>query len=94
MIRLLDYIIAKCESLKEYLIMKSLPKATYDLKARNKSLKNWVNQWSQLFSWNRETKFYKVNKGDGNTAQPIPEWDKYPNLSYIDYPRLAILAGL
>ena len=55
---------------------------------------NWVNQWSQLFSWNRQTKFYKVNKGDGNTAQPIPEWDKYPNLSYIDYPRLANLAGL
>tara|TARA_R100000353_G_scaffold162711_1_gene122996 strand:- start:678 stop:830 length:153 start_codon:yes stop_codon:yes gene_type:complete len=44
MIRLLDYIIAKCESLKEYLIMKSLPKATYDLKAREKSLKKWVKQ--------------------------------------------------
>ncbi len=24
--------------------MKSLPKATYDLKARDKSLKNWVKQ--------------------------------------------------
>ena len=32
MIRLLDYIIAKCESFKKYLIMKSLPKETYDLK--------------------------------------------------------------
>tara|TARA_B100000424_G_scaffold139804_1_gene106222 strand:- start:321 stop:473 length:153 start_codon:yes stop_codon:yes gene_type:complete len=44
MIRLLDYIIAKCESLKEYLIMKSLPKATYDLKANKESLKKWVKQ--------------------------------------------------
>jgi len=36
----------------------------------------------------------KLIEGDGKTAQPIPEWDKYPNLSYIDYPRLANLAGL
>ena len=27
MIRLLDYIIAKCEELKEYLIVRSLPKS-------------------------------------------------------------------
>tara|TARA_A100001388_G_C28504211_1_gene373107 strand:+ start:63 stop:215 length:153 start_codon:yes stop_codon:yes gene_type:complete len=44
MIRLLDYIIAKCESLKEYLIMRSLPKATYNLKAKEESLKKWVKQ--------------------------------------------------
>ena len=37
MIRLLDYIIAKCESFKKYLIMKSLPKETYDLKAQKKA---------------------------------------------------------
>ena len=42
MIRLLDYIIAKCESFKKYLIMKSLLKETYDLKA--KEAKKWVNQ--------------------------------------------------
>ena len=55
---------------------------------------NWVNQWSQLFSWNRQTKFFKVNTGEGKTSQPISEWSKYPNLSYIDYPRLANLVGL
>ena len=44
MIRLLDYIIAKCESFKKYLIMKSLPKETYDLKARKEGLEKWVNQ--------------------------------------------------
>tara|TARA_B100001057_G_scaffold61906_1_gene55220 strand:- start:28 stop:861 length:834 start_codon:yes stop_codon:yes gene_type:complete len=55
---------------------------------------NWINQWSQLFSWNRQIKFYKVNPGNGKISEPISEWSKYPNLSYIDYPRLAILAGL
>ena len=55
---------------------------------------NWVNQWSQLFMWNPKIKFYKVNSGDGKTSQPISEWDKYQNLEYIDYPRLANLAGL
>ena len=44
MIRLLDYFIAKCESLKEYLIMRSLPKETYNLKAKEESLKKWVKQ--------------------------------------------------
>ena len=55
---------------------------------------NWINQWSQLFSWNRQIKFYKVNPDNGKISEPISEWSKYPNLSYIDYPRLAILAGL
>ena len=55
---------------------------------------NWINQWSQLFSWNRQIKFYKVNPDNGKISEPISEWNKYPNLSYIDYPRLAILAGL
>lgn len=55
---------------------------------------NWVNQWSQLFDWNKKIKFFKVNTGEGKTSQPISEWSKYPNLSYIDYPRLANLVGL
>ena len=44
MIRLLDYIISKCEKMREYLIMKQLPKACYDKKAKAESLKKWVNQ--------------------------------------------------
>ena len=55
---------------------------------------NWVNQWSTLFEQNKGIKFYKVNPGEGKVSDKIPEWEKYPNLSYIDYPRLAILAGL
>ena len=44
MIKILDYIILKCEKLKEYLIMRTLPKECYDQKARDKGLKKWVNQ--------------------------------------------------
>ena len=44
MIKILDYIILKCEKLREYLIMKQLPKACYDKKAKAESLKKWVNQ--------------------------------------------------
>ena len=44
MIKILDYIILKCEEFREYLIMRSLPKDCYDQKAKAESLKKWVNQ--------------------------------------------------
>ena len=44
MIKILDYIILKCEEFREYLIMRSLPIECYDEKARAKSLKKWANQ--------------------------------------------------
>jgi len=55
---------------------------------------NWVNQWATLFDRNKKTKFFKVNPDNGRVSEPIPEWSKYPNLSYTDYPRLAKLVGL
>ena len=55
---------------------------------------NWVNQWATLFDWNKDIKFIKVNPDTGRVSEPIKEWDKYPNLSYTDYPRLAKLVGL
>ena len=42
--KLLDKIVSWCESYKEYRIKKSLPKATYDEKAKREDLKKWVNE--------------------------------------------------
>ena len=40
---ILDNIINLCERYKEYKIKRSLPKATYDEKAKEDDLKKWVN---------------------------------------------------
>ena len=42
--KILDKIVSWCERYKEYKIKKSLPKATYDNKAREEGRKNWVKQ--------------------------------------------------
>ena len=41
--RMLDKIVSWCERYKEYKIKRSLPKSTYDDKAREEDLKKWVN---------------------------------------------------
>ena len=41
--KILDTIVSWCERYKEYRIKKSLPRATYDEKAREDDLKKWVN---------------------------------------------------
>ena len=41
--KILDTIVSWCERYKEYKIKRSLPKATYDDKAREYDLKKWVN---------------------------------------------------
>ena len=40
----LDLIVKWCEQYREYRIKRSLLKATYDKKAKNDSLKKWVNE--------------------------------------------------
>jgi len=42
--KILDKIVNWCERYKEYKIKRSLPKATYDNKAREVELKKWVSQ--------------------------------------------------
>ena len=42
--KLLNTIVRWCESYKEYRIKRSLPRATYDNKAREEGLKKWVKQ--------------------------------------------------
>jgi len=42
--KLLNTIVRWCESYKEYRIKRSLPRATYDEKARNAEVKKWANQ--------------------------------------------------
>jgi len=41
---ILDTIVDWCERYKNYKIKRSLPKATYDEKARKDELKKWVNE--------------------------------------------------
>ena len=41
--KILDTIVKWCERYKEYKIKRSLPKATYDEKAKEDDLKKWVN---------------------------------------------------
>ncbi len=41
---MLDKIIEWCERYKQYRIKRSLPRATYDKKVKNDSLKKWVNE--------------------------------------------------
>ena len=41
--RILDKIVSWWERYKEYKIMKSLPKATYNEQARKEDLNKWVN---------------------------------------------------
>ena len=42
--KFLDKVVEWCERYKEYRIKRSLPKETYDLEARRKGLKKWVNE--------------------------------------------------
>ena len=42
--KILDTIVDWCERYKEHKIKRSLPKATYDEKARKDGLKKWVDQ--------------------------------------------------
>ena len=42
--KMLDTIVRWCEQYKKYRIKKSLPKATYDEKAKREDLKKWVNE--------------------------------------------------
>ena len=42
--KILDTIVKWCECIKEYKIRKTLPKATYDSKAKQESLKKWVSE--------------------------------------------------
>jgi hypothetical protein len=42
--KFLDKIVEWCERYKEYRIKRSLPRATYDNKAREEGLKKWVKQ--------------------------------------------------
>ena len=42
--KILDTIVDWCERYKEYRIKRSLPRATYDNKAREEGLKKWVKQ--------------------------------------------------
>ena len=55
---------------------------------------NWINQWSTLFQWYSDVQFYKVNPENGTVSEPISEWSKYKNLSYINYPTLDKRLGL
>ena len=40
----LDLIVKWCEQYREYRIKRSLPRETWDLKAKQKGLKRWVKQ--------------------------------------------------
>ena len=42
--KFLDKIVEWCERYKEYRIKRSLPKATYDSKAKSAEVKKWVSQ--------------------------------------------------
>jgi len=42
--KILDTIVDWCERYKEYRFKRSLPKATWDLKSKEESLKKWVKQ--------------------------------------------------
>ena len=42
--KFLNTIVRWCESYKEHRIKRSLPRATYDEKARNAEVKKWANQ--------------------------------------------------
>ena len=42
--KILDTIVDWCERYKEYRFKRSLPKATWDLKSKDESLKKWVKQ--------------------------------------------------
>ena len=47
----LDLIVKWCEQYREYRIKRSLPKATYDKKAKNDRLKNWVNERENSYKY-------------------------------------------
>jgi len=54
---------------------------------------NWINQWFTLMDWNKNIKFYKVNKelDDKPTNQKITEWSKWEKdgrLTYITQAQL------
>ena len=42
--KILDKIVSWCESYKEYKIKRSLPRATYDSKAKAAEVKKWASQ--------------------------------------------------
>ena len=44
---------------------------------------NWIPQHKNTFDKFPDTQFYKVNKGEANTASEISEWSSCPNLKYI-----------
>jgi len=55
---------------------------------------NWIQQWSQVFMDNPDINFFKVNPNEGEVSQPIDEWRRFKNLSYINYPTLDKRLGL
>ena len=55
---------------------------------------NWIQQWSQVFMDNPDINFFKVNPDEGEVSQPINEWRRFKNLSYINYPTLDKRLGL
>ena len=60
MIRLLDYIITKCEEFKEYLIVRSLPKGESEVNGQRKmlnELKTLINNNDTDNTGNTNTKY-------------------------------------
>jgi len=52
---------------------------------------NWIRQWTTLFDWYPNIKFFKVNRfndGRDRVNGPITEWVSKKNLKYIDYSTL------
>ena len=54
---------------------------------------NWINQWYTLMDWNKDIKFYKVNKelDDKPTNKKIDTWNKWEKdgrLTYITQAQL------
>jgi len=47
--KILDKIVSWCERYKEYKIRKTLPKATYDIKEKQESLKKWVSEQDKSY---------------------------------------------
>ena len=48
---------------------------------------NWVGQWYDLFAWNQNIKFFKVNKSADNlpTNQPFKEWAEWADKKVLSY---------
>ena len=48
---------------------------------------NWVGQWYDLFAWNQNIKFFKVNKSADNlpTNQPFKEWSEWADKKVLSY---------